>query len=57
MKLQILNISNNRLSDVTPESLGHLKRLYCIDLSNNILKSVKSATFMVSDKCILVFNK
>ena len=44
---QILNISNNRLSEVTPQTLGHLKRLHCIDLSFNRLKSVGPATFLV----------
>jgi Leucine-rich repeat (LRR) protein len=48
--LKILNLSRNMLTEINPESLGHLRKLHSIDLSHNLLVSIVQGTFFASKK-------
>ena len=53
--LKILNMSHNALTEINPESLGHIRKLYSIDLSHNLLVDIKQGTFFASKKLQMVY--
>ena len=48
--LKTLNLSRNALTDINPESLGHIRKLHSIDLSHNLLITIEQGTFFASKK-------
>ena len=48
--LKTLNLSYNALTQINPESLGHIRKLHSIDLSHNLLMNIEQGTFFASKK-------
>ena len=53
--LKTLNLSRNALSEINPESLGHIRKLHSIDLSHNLLINIEQGTFFASKKLQVVY--
>ena len=53
--LKLLNLSGNALTEINPESLGHIRKLHSIDLSHNLLVDIQQGTFFASKKLQVVY--
>ena len=53
--LKTLNLSSNALTEINPESLGHIRKLHSIDLSHNLLINIEQGTFFASKKLQVVY--
>ena len=43
------------MTEINPESLGHIRKLYSIDLSHNLLVEIQQGTFFASKKLQVVY--
>ncbi len=53
--LKVLNLSSNIVEEISPDDVGQLRRLRCIDVSRNRLRLIEPTTFMAARRLQSVY--